>query len=280
METIGEHLKRVRKTCGYSLDDVAHVTRINLRYLESIENDEFSRLPGETFLQGFLRSYARFLGIDEQEIIRKFKERKGLDAPTVDTRRIDEDRGERPSITPKNIKVILPLTGGVILLLLIIIFFGGGRETSSIQNSKEMEEVRVEPAEVKPGQVVQPAAVPVSLKLKAKELTWIRTNIDEKEMKEILLRPGEEVSWKGEKKVTMTLGNAGGVEVEIEGKKQEPFGKSGAVVRNIVITSAGVTKGVADSGKQPHLRGVAPGKKLEVKAQKPKEASPLMNLPP
>ena len=63
METIGEHLKRVRKVCGYSLEDVARITKINLRYLEAIENDEFSKLPGETFLHGFLRSYAKFLGI-------------------------------------------------------------------------------------------------------------------------------------------------------------------------------------------------------------------------
>ena len=63
METIGEHLKRVRKVCGYSLEDVARVTKINLLYLEAIENDEFSKLPGETFLQGFLRSYAKLLGI-------------------------------------------------------------------------------------------------------------------------------------------------------------------------------------------------------------------------
>ena len=69
METIGEHLKRVRKVCGYSLEDVARVTKINLRYLEAIENDEFSKLPGETFLQGFLRSYAKFLGIKEKEIM-------------------------------------------------------------------------------------------------------------------------------------------------------------------------------------------------------------------
>ncbi len=256
METIGEHLRRVRRTCGYSLEDVARVTKINLRYLEAIENDEFSKLPGETFLQGFLRSYARFLGINEREIFSKFNERKGAEALPPDTSQIKEGRKEerekRRPLIPGNIRAILPLGAGIIVLLVIIILLGGRKNTSTIESSKEVKEVIVEPIEEKhdQAQATQPVAEPVALarpillKIYAKELTWVQAKINDDEVKEALLKPGESVLWEGEDKITMTLGNAGGVEAEINGKAQEPFGKSGEVVRNIVISSTGVTKGV------------------------------------
>lgn len=240
METIGEHLKRVRKTCGYSLDDVARVTKINLRYLEAIENGEFSKLPGETFLQGFIRSYARFLGINEQEIINKFKERKMSETSSLDIHRGEEDRGKHLSIIRKNIRIILPIGIGFIALLTTVIFLVSDRETSSIQNSKEVKDISAVPVEIKPVQAIQPVIEPLSLKIQAKELTWIRAKIDERELKEVLLKPGEKIVWNGEEKVIITLGNAGGVEMEINGKRQELLGKRGEVVRNIVITSSGI----------------------------------------
>ena len=257
METIGEHLKRVRKVCGYSLEDVARVTKINLLYLEAIENDEFSKLPGETFLQGFLRSYARFLGIKEKEIIGKLKEGKRTEPVAHEGLKTEEhgssgdgggEGGERQSFIQKNIRIVFPTGVGALALLIIIMLFGGGRDTATIQSSKE---VRVEgiapsaPAGLKPEPVVRPPAGPVEpvlLKVSAKELTWIQVNLDGGEVKEALMRPGEVVLWKGEGRISVTLGNAGGVDVEVNGKAQEPFGKRGEVVRNAVVTSAGISR--------------------------------------
>lgn len=250
METIGEHLKRVRKTCGYSLEDVARVTKINLRYLDAIENDDFSRLPGETFLQGFIRSYARFLCIDEQGLINNLKEKKRMETSQSDIHAIEEAKEKRLSITQGNIKIILPLGAGIIALFILLLVFAGGREKPSIESSKEIKEKgdgsiykKIEPSpfsEVEQDQVLQPARAPVYLKIYAIELTWIRVNIDEKVIKDVLLKPGEDVSWEGGEKITMILGNAGGVEMEINGKRYGPLGKGGEVIRNIVITSEGV----------------------------------------
>lgn len=250
METIGEQLRRVRKTCGHSLEDVAHVTRINLRYLEAIENDEFSKLPGQTFLKGFLRSYARFLCIDEKELISKVRDKKWTETHASNNHETEKniENTKTPTLKSKYIRIILPLSAVVIVLMVIIMLFGGNKDTSKIQNSKEVKEVIVlpGPVEVQQNKIVQPPPVhveqaePLLLKLSAKELTWIQAKLNDSEKKEVLLKPGESVLWKGEDKITMTLGNAGGVEAEINGKSLEPFGKRGEVVRDIVITRAGV----------------------------------------
>lgn len=245
-ETVGAYLKRVRNTCGYTLEDVAQVTKINLRYLEAIENDEFSKIPGETFLQGFLRSYSRFLSIDEEEIAGKLKDIKrpephSLNVYSIEDYKKNNRRGVQ--LSPKNLKIILTSAGGIIVILLMVLLVSSGRKSSTVQSSKNIHENTSATVEVKPVNSSVVTSQPVVLKVSAKELTWVQLNIDGKERKEMLMKPGEETSWKGETRITMTVGNAGGVDMEVNGKKQEPLGKRGGVVKNIVITSAGVITG-------------------------------------
>lgn len=245
-ETIGTYLKRVRSTCGHTLEDVAHVTKINLRYLEAIENDEFSKIPGDTFLKGFLRSYARFLNIDEHELTGKLKEKNKTESNTLKIHTHEEykkHKGNGISVTPKNIKIILTTAGGLIVIILLVLFFSSGRETSTVQSSKNIH-VNSNSAvdEVKQIQPVQGSVQPVVLKVYAKELTWMQANIDGNNIQEKLLKPGEEASWNAQEKIIITVGNAGGIDLEINGKKQEPLGKSGGVLKGVVVTSAGVSK--------------------------------------
>jgi hypothetical protein len=76
---------------------------------------------------------------------------------------------------------------------------------------------------------------PLTLDLEATELSWVVVQVDGAASQEALLRPGERARWKGSDKFTLTLGNAGGVRVELNGKTQGPFGPSGKVARDIVI---------------------------------------------
>src|SRR5919109_3458956 len=64
---VGELLRRERELRHISLDDVAERTKINRRYLEAIEESRYDRLPGETFVRGFIRSYAKAVGLDADE---------------------------------------------------------------------------------------------------------------------------------------------------------------------------------------------------------------------
>jgi hypothetical protein len=73
------------------------------------------------------------------------------------------------------------------------------------------------------------------LDLEATELSWVVVQIDNGSPQESLLRPGEKSQWKGQDQFILTLGNAGGVKAELNGKPQKPFGPSGKVARDIVL---------------------------------------------
>lgn len=73
------------------------------------------------------------------------------------------------------------------------------------------------------------------LDLEATELSWVVVQIDNGSPQESLLRPGEKAHWKGQDQFILTLGNAGGVKAELNGKPQKPFGPSGKVARDIVL---------------------------------------------
>jgi hypothetical protein len=75
----------------------------------------------------------------------------------------------------------------------------------------------------------------LALDLEATELSWVVVQVDGGSPQEALLRPGEKARWKGQDQFVLTLGNAGGVKAELNGKPQKPFGPSGKVVRDIVI---------------------------------------------
>ena len=248
METIGKYLKRVRETCGYSLEDVAGITRINLRYLEAIEEDDFAKIPGETFSHGFIRSFARCIGISDEEISRKIRETLKTEPQAVNTQDQD-DMAERSVVRkPGKARIILPAAAAVILAALLIVLFTSGRESGTIRNSKELKEVPAESIEVQPqvvaenNQVVQKKVEPVVLKVYARELTWISARIDDKETKEALLQPGDGVMWNGDEKVVITVGNAGGIDLDVNGKRLDPIGRRGEVIRDAVVTSEGVKR--------------------------------------
>jgi len=73
MESIGEFFKQVRETKGLTLDDVALKTRIHPDFLIALEEGNFTKLPDQVFAKGFVRSYARSLGLDEEDAMRRFE---------------------------------------------------------------------------------------------------------------------------------------------------------------------------------------------------------------
>jgi len=64
METVGNYLKNIRLSRSISIEEVSRNTNIPRKYIENIENNNFSEFPGEVYLKGFIKSYANFLGVD------------------------------------------------------------------------------------------------------------------------------------------------------------------------------------------------------------------------
>ena len=71
-ETVGTTLRRQREQKRMGIAEVSRVTRIPQATLESIEGDHFDDLPGEVFVRGFLRSYAKTVGLDPDEVLAQY----------------------------------------------------------------------------------------------------------------------------------------------------------------------------------------------------------------
>ena len=71
-ETLGQYLKREREARNVSLEELSHGTRINRPFLEALERNDFNFFSQKEFIIGFLKRYARFLSLDEKEILRRF----------------------------------------------------------------------------------------------------------------------------------------------------------------------------------------------------------------
>jgi cytoskeleton protein RodZ len=73
MGSFGENLRREREMRGISLDEIAASTRIAIRFFQAMEADDFASLPGGIFTRSFIRSYAKYLGLDEEQVIAEYQ---------------------------------------------------------------------------------------------------------------------------------------------------------------------------------------------------------------
>jgi len=73
---IGRFLEQTRKERGLSLEEVEQATKIRKRYLVGLENEDYATLPDAVYAQGFLKTYANFLGLDGEALSRQLKSRR------------------------------------------------------------------------------------------------------------------------------------------------------------------------------------------------------------
>src|SRR5688572_16570198 len=125
-ETLGENLRAAREERGVSISEVAEQTRIAPMYIECIENDNYKPLPGGIFNKGFVKSYARFIGYDEQQALQEYNrlvtEAEGTQDDHLRSYRpevLTDDRASQSTIpTIIFAGIILALmTGGVLFLV-------------------------------------------------------------------------------------------------------------------------------------------------------------------
>jgi cytoskeletal protein RodZ len=69
VESLGDKLRSTRESKGYDYSHVGRETNIAIRYIEALENEDFSQFPGEPYILGFLRNYGEYLGLDVTELI-------------------------------------------------------------------------------------------------------------------------------------------------------------------------------------------------------------------
>lgn len=266
METIGDYLKQMREQRGLTVEEVSSQTRISLRMLRALEANDFSQIPSEVFARGFVRSYALYLGLNEGDVFRKFRE---LASTLYAEIPVAEASWKLPARSPARKKWGQKLGFGATLVgvaVLVMIFFQGrsrlspvspvqdsvptqradsgheeiaypieGREEKTLPSPLELSKSVSEPP-LPPVRGLQAEAEGLTLAVEAAEQCWILAQIDEQVVKEVLLQPGEKIRWKANTKFLLTLGNAGGVKLEFNGKTLDPLGPTGKVVRNLILT--------------------------------------------
>ena len=129
MDSIGDFFKQVRETKGLTVDEVASKTRIRTDFVKALEEGNFAKLPDQVFARGFVRSYARSLGLDEEDAIHRFIQSAGAFYEKQDEReRLKVRQAEEERKRQANRKAVAIAIGIAILTLVILL----SREQSSL----------------------------------------------------------------------------------------------------------------------------------------------------
>ncbi len=139
MNQLGPLFREARIQSGKSVDDAVRETKIAKKYLIAIENEDFDIFPGETYLIGFLRNYAQFLGLDSDEMVIKYRDYKIQEQPAP-----IEQLVARPKNARRNILlafVVLIVIGAALYIIL------GGKDKKGEGEEKQKKAQKTEQAE-------------------------------------------------------------------------------------------------------------------------------------
>ena len=135
MFEIGNSLREARLRQQLDFPELEQATKIRARYLRALEEEQFDTLPAETYVKGFLRAYAEYLGLDGQLYVDEYNSRYvvGDEEPVARPRRSRAGRAERHVDSRV---VLLTLVGIVAVVALFVLAwkFGGSNDHQSIAN--------------------------------------------------------------------------------------------------------------------------------------------------
>jgi len=262
MESVGVRLKKIRLEKGLSLEEVHKKTKVHLSILKAIEEDSLVNFS-PVYIKGFLKIYANFLKVDPKDYIAGYKNPQSLSYP-------GKSAQEKPPASflsgtyfrlgsLKSMSKKISLLAAIILALVFLwIFLWIGlfklgkaifnRQSISVKKPKVIvmapakisspsPAAEITPKEQKPP--VKPAAV--RLGIVARENCWIEVKVDGRTIFKSKLLKGMMESWEAKEKIELSLGNAGVVDLNVNGQHISTVGKKGQTVKNILINKEGLT---------------------------------------
>lgn len=257
---LSEELRRERESRGVSLDRMAHETRISIHFLRAIESGDLEALPGAFYRKAFLRAYARFVGLPQERVLAAY-----------DYYGAAESVRRRPKDPPKPVFIPPPrrgsprLTGrtrtAVALSLVPLLMLGAvvtgagtfwpGRGPASGPVPTESDnprwaappspefELPFVPEECErggPAGASEGPAEGLHLVLEVTDSCWLEVRTDGVLVSAGTLAGGQREEFRAEREVRLSLGNAGGVSLRINGSPGKPLGKRGQPLKNLRIT--------------------------------------------
>lgn len=135
----GERLRREREMRGVSLDEIAEATKIGTRLLRALEEEQFDLLPGGIFNKGFVRAYAKFLGINEEQAVTDYMQAAGESQPDLQLL-AQPYRADAPAYAPP--QETRSGTSFVILAVILLAIVGGAFGAWKLYEQYEAEKER------------------------------------------------------------------------------------------------------------------------------------------
>jgi len=230
----GERLKRERELREVSMDELTKATRISTRFVEALENEDWAKLPGGIFGHGFVRTIARYLGLDEEALLGEYDlARAEHSAPALSK---PEERIPTP---PKWLPVAAVL---VVLFLVAGLFYTGRygwRRYAAYRAAKKSAAASL-PAQPQSGSSsavsAEPSAStgPLDLSVSTSAATHVRILADDKLVLDAELPARENRHYSANDHFEVTAGDSSAVLLELNGKAMPPLGPPGASGRIVL----------------------------------------------
>lgn len=270
MASFGDKLRREREMRRITLDEIAESTKISRRHLESLEKEDFASLPGGVFNKGFVKAYARYLGIDEDQAAADYAAVANEPAPEEDKFPLEIHEKPKPELNPRNSRFPLVLAVAALIGVVIGYTLWARNKKPQLEGSESVSANTQPVASAESGPVTEnpkPEAAPVamhpkvpvrsdvaeagpadkhagaqertfSVVIKAKEDAWISVIADGRTVAEGVLRADRQKLVKAAKQIQVKTGNAGGIEISYNGKPVGAIG-SESETRTLMFTSSG-----------------------------------------
>jgi cytoskeletal protein RodZ len=244
MPALGEEFRRAREARGQTISDVAERLHIRSVYLTAIEDEDWAAIGAPVYIRGFMRTYARYLGLDPEAAVARLSE-----TPPAPPARGGSGASAAPAAISAEERSGRRLPSGAALLAVVIAVAVVGFVAYQYGQFRNQGAAPPPVAAVSPGAseapvataaepaptpapdstpLVAPAPSPVStrpqLTIQFTETSWLRVVIDGKVAVEGTFGPGATKTFTG-KVATVRIGNAGGVQIAVDGR---PVGKLGA----------------------------------------------------
>ena len=232
MESFGARLKKEREQRGVTLDDIALSTKIGKRFLSALEEEHFEQLPGGIFSKGFVRAYARHLGIDEEQAIADYLSATTPSSPeqTSQTPQKDLLVEVAQQLEDRESDHVVHVPWGLFAGLLLIVALGFALWGFYSRETRKQDHVvaHIPTAPVSGGALTNtntqspsahatPAAFIVLIK--AREDSWVSITADGKQLLEQLLVAPVEKSVEARNEIVIKAGSIGALEFSFNGNR-------------------------------------------------------------